>query len=172
MFLLILSILIIFKVYVTAQISIQNIPKENYEIAQYIKKAAFSITWKVPSQWIELEQTKFRKGNYVTINGAQITITSFPGQVGSDLNNINRWRNQLNLPPIKSLKDKNIVTKIKTNEKTIKLITIKNKQKAMSTAIYKNKNETWFFKLTGSTEQVVKNKRDFIKLIKSIKKTK
>lgn len=59
--------------------------------------------WQVPAHWGILEPDAIRKGNFTVSDDdgreAQITVTAFPGDVGGTVANVNRWRQQLGLPP-------------------------------------------------------------------------
>jgi len=62
-----------------------------------------ALTWTAPASWVVKPATAMRKGSYtVTAAGgeADCSITAFPGAVGGELANLNRWRGQLQLPPL------------------------------------------------------------------------
>jgi hypothetical protein len=65
---------------------------------------ASGVTWESPAGWDARAPTSVRIGNYAIPNPAgepaDFAITSFPGDVGGDLANVNRWRNQIGMPPI------------------------------------------------------------------------
>src|SRR4051812_22881438 len=62
------------------------------------------LTWTAPAAWKSKPAGAMRKGSFAVTgeNGetADLSITAFPGDVGGDLANINRWRGQIQLPPI------------------------------------------------------------------------
>ena len=59
------------------------------------------LTWTAPAHWVGKPLSAMRKGSY-TVPGdgaeADLSITAFPGAVGGELANLNRWRGQLQLP--------------------------------------------------------------------------
>ena len=65
--------------------------------------AGMALTWKAPANWQSKPATSMRKATY-TIAGdgaeAELAITAFPGDVGGELANVNRWRGQLKLPEL------------------------------------------------------------------------
>jgi len=67
--------------------------------------AAFGTpTWDAPNNWHPQPLGSVRKGSW-KIEGeggqrADVSVTVFPGDVGGDLQNINRWRQQVGLGPI------------------------------------------------------------------------
>ncbi|MEJ1972355.1 MAG: hypothetical protein WDM96_07805 [Lacunisphaera sp.] len=62
------------------------------------------LTWSAPSAWKAKPPSSMRRGSFDVGEGtgplADLAITAFPGNVGGDLANVNRWRGQLDLPPI------------------------------------------------------------------------
>ncbi len=65
---------------------------------------AGGLTWTAPATWKAKPGSAMRKGSYTigTEGGpaADLAITAFPGDVGGDLANVNRWLGQLGRPPI------------------------------------------------------------------------
>lgn len=65
---------------------------------------AAGIHWAAPAGWRTQPASGMRQGSFLVsdANGASadVSVVSFPGTGGDDLANINRWRNQLSLPPI------------------------------------------------------------------------
>ncbi|OHE88955.1 MAG: hypothetical protein A3G75_13040 [Verrucomicrobia bacterium RIFCSPLOWO2_12_FULL_64_8] len=63
-----------------------------------------AIRWQTPAGWQEQAAGNVRQGSFLVAGegGAQadMSVISFPGDVGGDLANVNRWRNQIQLPPI------------------------------------------------------------------------
>ena len=61
------------------------------------------LTWSAPAHWKPKSGSAMRKGSY-TITGeggeADLAISAFPGDVGGELANLNRWRGQVQLPPV------------------------------------------------------------------------
>jgi hypothetical protein len=61
------------------------------------------LTWTAPAHWKAKPGSSMRKGSF-TIAGeggeGDLAITAFPGDVGGDLANLNRWRGQIQLPPV------------------------------------------------------------------------
>jgi hypothetical protein len=66
--------------------------------------AAPAIRWQLPAGWTDQGANNIRLGNILVTGAnnqrAEMTVTRFEGTVGGDLANVNRWRNQLQLPPI------------------------------------------------------------------------
>lgn len=60
--------------------------------------------WVVPSTWKpDLEPRPMRVATYIAADEAgdvEVAITRFPGRVGGELANLNRWRGQMGVTPI------------------------------------------------------------------------
>ena len=94
-----------------------------------------------------------RKGSYL-IKGpdgatADLSITAFPGDVGGDLANINRWRGQIKLEPITAESLSSQVTSINAQGLTLKSIEMANLEipepQRVLGAIVGFEGNTWFF---------------------------
>ncbi len=72
-------------------------PPEHLGVATPSKE----VSWATPAAWTQLKPTPIAIGNFsVTVPGvglAEVAITSFPGSVGTELDNVNRWRAEVGL---------------------------------------------------------------------------
>jgi len=63
-----------------------------------------AIQWAAPAGWQPQPATGMREGSFLVAGAdggtADVSVVSFPGTGGDDLDNINRWRNQLRLAPV------------------------------------------------------------------------
>ncbi len=61
------------------------------------------LSWTAPADWKPKAPGAMRKGSF-TVSGAagdaDLSITAFPGDVGGELANLNRWRGQIQLAPL------------------------------------------------------------------------
>ena len=67
--------------------------------------SASGINYPVPEGWLEFAPSSIRKANFKISNAtgnAEVSVTVFPGDVGGNLANVNRWRQQIGLSPIDS----------------------------------------------------------------------
>lgn len=132
------------------------------------------VGFQTPSHWeetapgaMQLRVFKIREGSA----NAEFSVSAFAGNVGGLLANINRWRQQINLPPIPENEITEYTKDYKTDNYTFKLVRLwgeEDDSPSISVAMVHNKNQTWFFKLQGP-RHLVKNERNaFIQLIKSL----
>ncbi|HZZ20009.1 MAG TPA: hypothetical protein VFE25_11590, partial [Opitutaceae bacterium] len=56
------------------------------------------LAWTTPSDWVVKPPAPMRKATFGVPAGgsqAELSVTAFPGDVGGDLANVNRWRGQI-----------------------------------------------------------------------------
>ena len=131
------------------------------------------IKWETPEDWTEVPPSSMRYASFSASaeNGEKIDISvvTFPGEGGSDSDNINRWRGQIDLPPI----DKNTVTSqiasLKTEDATFSTADIVGAKARTIAAWTHHDGRVWFFKATGPSAAVEKEKSNFVKFIESVR---
>jgi hypothetical protein len=129
-----------------------------------------ALVWTAPAQWTPKKATSMRKGSYAVTGpegAADLSITAFPGDVGGDLANVNRWRGQLQLPPVPDLTG--ALQPIEANGLRILVFDGANGGTRMLGAIVPQAGETWFFKLTGPDALVTREKPVFLEFLKTVK---
>jgi hypothetical protein len=116
-----------------------------------------------------------RKGSYAVSDAgaeADLSITAFPGDVGGELANVNRWRGQVSLPPLAEAEVASAVTRQNENGLAITIVdfagTGANAQRVLG-AIVPFQGATWFFKLLGPDAVVAKARPDFLAFVKTVK---
>ena len=133
--------------------------------------SAPEISYRVPQGWTELEPSGIRKGNFKieADNGtAEVTILTFPGDVGGTLANINRWRDQIGLNPITS-KDTDALGETYPIAKHEALyIRLEGESQSILGAILPFHGSTWFFKMIGDTQPVLDNDEAMKQFLNSI----
>lgn len=135
-----------------------------------------ALTWSAPASWTTKAGSSMRKGSYA-IKGdggeADMAITAFPGDVGGDLANVNRWRGQIGLPPIAPGELAGAVQRLERNGLKIGVVDLggatgANPQRTLA-AIVPHAGSSWFFKLTGPDALVAKEKAAFMAFLDTIK---
>lgn len=99
---------------------------------------------------------------------ADVSVIPLPGESGSLLENVNRWRGQVQLPPLAGADDPAIgaemdgaAGKLFVTHMVSKEAVLEGKKAAISTAILKAGGVTWFFKITGEANLVEANREKF-----------
>jgi hypothetical protein len=130
------------------------------------------IKWKPPESWGEEPPSSMRYASFTASaeNGdkVDISVVTFPGEGGSDADNINRWRGQIGLPPIDESAATSQLTPLKTAETTFSTIDIAGAKARTIAAWTRHEGRAWFFKATGPTAAVEKEKPSFVNFIESV----
>jgi hypothetical protein len=115
-----------------------------------------------------------RKGSY-TVPGpggeADLSITAFPGDVGGELANINRWRGQVGLPPLPDEGLAAAARRFESNGLTFVVVDLAGSQspRRLLGAIVPFADGTWFFKLVGPDSLVAAQRQAFLDFLKTVK---
>jgi hypothetical protein len=133
------------------------------------------LKWTAPAGWQEKTGVGMRKATF-TISGAngasaELAVTAFPGDVGGDLPNLNRWRGQLALPPITEAEFAGAVTRLQVNGLAVTLADVTgggDKPQRLLGAMVPYAGATWFFKLTGPAALVAAEKPAFLSFVQTL----
>ncbi len=133
--------------------------------------------WTTPAGWQEQPASGMRVGSFtVTKDGqkADVSIIPLAGISGSEVDNVNRWRGQLGLPPIDAAKLGDAAEKVTIGSNPASLYDMsgtdpQTKQPARILAsILSSDGTTWFFKMVGADALVAQEKPSFKEFLKSI----
>ncbi len=129
-------------------------------------------TWTIPDSWTKGNPSSMRIASFKVEDQNEgeldISVTSFPGNVGGLLANVNRWIGQIDLPPVNQSSINQYC-----NERTLAgnaghLVEAYGKEKAVLAGILFLESESWFFKLIGDRQLAEKEKTHFIDFIDSV----
>lgn len=135
------------------------------------------LTWIAPAGWQPKPLGAMRKGSY-TIAGAagttaDVSITAFPGAVGGEFANVNRWRGQLGLPPLVESELDASVTHLSPNGLTFTLVDLASTYAAnprrILGAMAPYAGAMWFFKLSGPDAFIAVTKPAFLEFLATVK---
>jgi hypothetical protein len=138
--------------------------------------AGTGLTWSAPTHWKPKPASSMRKGSYA-ISGeggpdADLSITAFPGDVGGELANLNRWRAQIQLPPIAESELTSATTHADINGLHLTVVDITGggatPQRILGAMIPLG-DATWFIKLMGPAALVTREKAAFDEFLKTVK---
>ena len=143
-----------------------------------VSNGAKKINVTPPDGWTPSEGSSMRAASF-SIAGpdgatADVSVVPIPGDSGSLLDNVNRWRAQLKLAPLASADDPALGKKdeIPAGEIFISQMTstepiLNGKNVAIASAILKRPGMTWFFKITGDASVVQANLGKFATFVRS-----
>jgi hypothetical protein len=134
------------------------------------------LQWTAPAGWQSEPASAMRKATYRVTGAAgataELAVTAFPGDVGGELANVNRWRNQLGLAPLSATELTPAVTRLTVNRLEVSVVDFTNAAAAPATrllgAIVPFGEATWFFKFTGPPELLEAEKAAFFALVQSL----
>lgn len=135
--------------------------------------------WEVPASWQEVPPTQMLLAKFITKGEgeakADITVSSFPGETGGLLANVNRWRGQLELDMVDEKELKDLVQSLELAAGKATLVDMegtdaRTRGKARLVGIvFALQGRTWFFKLVGDASVVEREKAAFLKFVQSAK---
>jgi hypothetical protein len=134
------------------------------------------LTWTAPAHWTAKPPSSMRKGSYTVEGGggaADLSITAFPGDVGGETANVNRWRGQLQLTALPDAEANGAILRLEAGGIHIGFVEVANSAGGtparMLGAMVPYQGATWFFKLVGPEPTVAKEKDAFVAFLKTIK---
>jgi hypothetical protein len=134
-------------------------------------------TYRVPAGWEE-EPTPRGGLRFATFRvrgrdqNAQVTIVALGAQAGSLEQNVNRWRDQLGLPPVGPDQLASLVRTVSVDGRDVPLVTLPgSRPDAQGTlaATFNRDDRTWFFKMTGPTDLLAREKDNFENFVRSVR---
>ncbi len=131
-----------------------------------------------PDGWTPSEGSSMRAASFSIAGSddasADVSVVPIPGDSGSVLDNVNRWRSQLQLAPLTSADDPALGKKeespageIFTSYMTSTEPVLNGKNAALTSAILKRPGITWFFKIIGEASLVEANQEKFETFVRS-----
>src|SRR6188768_4009785 len=140
------------------------------------RRPAGDLVWSAPAAWKPKATSSMRRGSFDVGEGAgplaDLAITVFPGDVGGDLANVNRWRGQLDLPPIAEADLAGALQPVTAGSLAIRVADLtggtKDNPQRMLSAIVPYGGSTWFFKLTGPVDIVGAEKPRFLAFLATV----
>jgi len=131
------------------------------------------IKWKTPEGWTEVPPSSMRYASFSAPadegSKIDISVVTFPGDGGSDADNINRWRGQMGLAPVDANAVTSQVAPLKTGDTTFSTTDIAGNNTRTVAAWTRRDGRVWFFKATGPDAAVEKEKPNFVKFIESVR---
>ncbi len=131
-----------------------------------------------PEGWTPSEGSSMRAASFSVAGPdgttVDVSVVPIPGDSGSVLDNVNRWRSQLKLAPLASAEDPALGKKEEAPAGEIFVShmvstepILNGKTAAISSAILKRPGTTWFFKMMGDASLVEANLGKFATFVRS-----
>jgi hypothetical protein len=138
------------------------------------------LEFKAPAGWIAQPLTPMRLASFKVTgaNGAEadISVVSLAGMAGGDLANINRWRDQLKLPPVTEAELGAISSHLNANGHDFLVTDLAsseplpptNRKMRILAAASQQGEQTWFVKMTGDVDLVEAQKNHFLDFLQKL----
>jgi hypothetical protein len=134
-----------------------------------------TLQWKTPAGWEELPATQMRVASFAVTGKdnqrADISVIPLGGMAGSDLDNVNRWRGQVGLPPVTEAELAQLAAAVTVAGEETKLFHLAGTGEpplSILVTVLRRDGTSWFFKMTGNASLVTEQKPKFIELLQSI----
>ncbi len=135
------------------------------------------LAWTAPAHWQAGPERPMRKATFF-INGdadakTELSITAFPGDVGGNLANVNRWRQQIGLPALTADQLGGALQHLHVGDFHVDVAELVGPgtppAKRVLGAIVPHAGATWFFKLEGPDALVAKEKAAFFAFLNTLR---
>jgi hypothetical protein len=100
---------------------------------------------------------------------ADISVVTFPGDGGSDVDNVNRWRQQIGLPAVGEELLKPMIAVVNAGNAQIDTIDMSGPSARVIAGWTRQNGHAWFFKMTGPSELIEEQKPKFMTFLQSIR---
>ena len=132
------------------------------------------VTWQTPDGWTPDPNASTMRYATLVARGAgdakaELAVTHFPGDVGGDLDNVNRWRGQIGLPPVTAAELPALVRNVTAGPKTLSMVDFSHNGQRLAAGWTRHGENTWFFKFSGPDAVVGAEMAKFTTLLESIR---
>jgi hypothetical protein len=132
--------------------------------------------WEVPSGWQKVAATQRLLAKFqitAAAGKAEITVSSFPGDVGGVPANVNRWRGQLGLDPLPLDEAARLASPLDVLGGKAMLVDVRGDKAGQKLrligVIVPRDGQTWFYKLLGDDEVAEREKAAFLKFVQTVR---
>ena len=132
------------------------------------------ISWQTPEGWTQKQgSSEFRFAQIDLGDDLTMVVSRFPGDVGGTLANVNRWRGQLQLAPVKADELEKVTKRVSAGDATALVTDFTSqdgRQRMLGAMLKDDRNgRTWFFKVTGDPKKVGDRVEKFQQFVQSVK---
>jgi len=112
------------------------------------RRSTGTVAWTVPPEWRSVASDQPMRLATFDAGGAEVTVAAFPGAVGGNLANVNRWRGQIGLDPVDepALGSLLSISRSGTTEVAILAMEGKDGKVMLGAIVTPGDGQTWFVK--------------------------
>ncbi len=131
------------------------------------------LTWQVPDGWVaQASDQPFRVATLeagASEERVEVVITRVPGQRGGITENVNRWRQQIGLPPATQSEVVGMVLPLKNTHAFGMWADLQGADQRTLVAWFELPEASWYFKATAPHEAIATQRDAFVQLLESVK---
>jgi hypothetical protein len=162
-----------FMKWVSAVCSGQKTARQTDDLSMPLNQTRTAqIKWKTPEGWNEVPASSMRYASFNATepDGAKVdvSVVTFPGDGGSDADNINRWRSQIGLQPVDDKGAAAAITPVNATNGEFSSVDMTGGESRVVAAWTRHNGQAWFFKMSGPAPAVEKEKSKFFDFLRSI----
>jgi len=94
---------------------------------------------------------------------------TFPGDGGNDVDNINRWRQQIGLPAVGAEVLKSMIAPVRAADVQIDSVDMSSANARVLAGWTRHGGHAWFFKMSGPPALVEQEKPKFVAFLESVR---
>jgi hypothetical protein len=134
-----------------------------------------ALRWTLPAGWTETKgggAMRFATMKPPVAGKAEVTVIVLPGPAGGELANVNRWRNQIGLPPLGERELGAARKPLRAKGAPISVYDFASETPQRSRVVAgltERSGNTWFVKLSGDAEAVSAARPAFMSLLESLR---
>jgi hypothetical protein len=166
------------------KIEVYKIPKEGINVAMQSGTGSLApehpaenpAKWTQPDGWSPQPLSEMRlasfKVNGANASSADVSVTAFSGEAGGLGPNVNRWRGQLQLPPLTDDELSTAIQRIEVDNVPTYLVDFQTadqdpKPSRILGAVMQTSDRTWFVKMTGPPDLLEIQRQKFLDFVRS-----
>jgi hypothetical protein len=145
-----------------------------YKVGKEVNAAQGAL---VPRDWHEAPPGEMRFASYhiqgTDSKSAEVSVVPLPVTAARDLDNVNRWRGAVSLPPVTEAELQKLAQTVAIGDHTGTLYDQAGEnsgsgdKERILVAVLRTEQQAWFFKMSGDNEVVTAQKEPFLAYLKS-----
>jgi len=129
------------------------------------------LNWSAPEGWDKQKAGMMVLETYQKTTAAgplKLSVSAFPGTVGGDLANVNRWLGQVGKEPVTEATLPTAMKKEVIAGREWKIVNLANGEKGIYVAYTLSGGKSWFFKITGPAAGIASVQESFTSYLATI----
>lgn len=134
--------------------------------------ASEELKYEVPEGWQSTPAGGMRRAAFTIERdgkSAEMTVIVLPGTAGGLLANVNRWRDQVGLPPVSEDELASSSHQLEVDGRTAHSVQLDGEAESILGVILQQPEQSWYFKLKGDNQLVSDERPAFDEFVRSVK---